>query len=330
MSEPQKISENLRCTRLQQGKSLEDVRRTTGLSANVVQALEEGRFDLIEPVFMRLALRAYAEYLGLDPAAVLKEFDQTMGSTGPAGESAPLPRPSRVPPPSSWRWAVPAIAALGVLALIALFSGLRKEPEVPLAPLPTPLSPRPRLPSSRPRTPETLKTEEQSPANPEPARADTLGGPRRSLPLEANLSALGSPVASDQAALQPSPAPAAASESPGLVPKDSLLVLEVEALDSTWVEIKGDGNRLFMGNLLQGQKRSWQARETFVVHAGRSHGLRYWLQGRPLGDNGRLGEVNQVLRFKADRGGVTLLDADFQPFPAPGDAAQPDSARPRP
>ena len=94
---------------------------------------------------------------------------------------------------------------------------------------------------------------------------------------------------------------------------DALLRLQVEAVDDTWVEIKGDNRVLFQGILTQGKRRSWNTLEAFHVHSGRAHGLRYWFQDQLLG-GGRIGDPTQVLRFRASRTGVTLLDADLQPL----------------
>ena len=94
---------------------------------------------------------------------------------------------------------------------------------------------------------------------------------------------------------------------------DSLLLLEVEAVDSTWVQVRWDGNRLFEGIVPRGERRSWQARDYFTVHSGRPHGLRYRFQNRLLGE-GRLGDPTKHLRFRASSTGVTLLGPDLQPL----------------
>ena len=60
MTEEQPLSQQLRGAREQSGQSLDDVTRKTGLSANVIEALESGRLDVVEPVFGRMAVRAYA------------------------------------------------------------------------------------------------------------------------------------------------------------------------------------------------------------------------------------------------------------------------------
>jgi len=115
-------------------------------------------------------------------------------------------------------------------------------------------------------------------------------------------------------------------------PSDSLLVLEVEALDSTWVRVEWDQGGQFETVLRRGARRRWEARDHFVVQSGRGHGVRLWFQGRPIGADGLVGDPNRVLRVRLSREGMKMLSRDMQPMgaaPAPRDTAaatRPDSA----
>jgi cytoskeletal protein RodZ len=66
MGEERSVAAQLRRAREEQGKTLEQVHQQTGLSLHVLQSLEAGNFTVVEPVYVRLALRAYAESLGLE------------------------------------------------------------------------------------------------------------------------------------------------------------------------------------------------------------------------------------------------------------------------
>ena len=92
-----------------------------------------------------------------------------------------------------------------------------------------------------------------------------------------------------------------------------MLTLAGEAVDSTWVQIQWDGVDGIEEVIPRGQRRRWQAREFFMVTAGRAHGVRFSLDGKLLGD-GRLGEPTEVLRFRASKDRVTLLSRDLQPL----------------
>jgi hypothetical protein len=112
----------------------------------------------------------------------------------------------------------------------------------------------------------------------------------------------------DTARRGPEAAPAAAQAAPS----DSLLQLSVEAVEYTWVRVTWDGNGRFEGVLAPGARRTWQTRDQFQVVAGKAHGLRYWFQGQLL-EGGRLGDPNQVLRFRASRSGVDVQRAELRP-----------------
>jgi hypothetical protein len=89
------------------------------------------------------------------------------------------------------------------------------------------------------------------------------------------------------------------------------LVLEVEAVDSTWVQVNWDEAGVFQGIVPRGERRTWRAQEYFRVHSGRAHGLRYWFQGQLLG-GGTLGDATKVLRFRASAEGLSLLDSNLK------------------
>lgn len=144
--------------------------------------------------------------------------------------------------------------------------------------------------------------------------ASTLGRENAILPNEASASvSFAAPV--EQTEVQ---------ELTGDALDESAVMLEVEAIDSTWVRVSSDGGVAFQGILAPGLKRRWVARESFLVRSGRAHGARYWLQGDLLG-NGRLGVATKVLRFRADSEGITLLGPELEPLsltPLTSDAAE--------
>ena len=72
----QTIAEELSAARQARGLDLEEIQEQSGISLSVLQGLETDQFDVVEPVFARLALKEYAEYLGLDPEPLLTRFDQ--------------------------------------------------------------------------------------------------------------------------------------------------------------------------------------------------------------------------------------------------------------
>ncbi len=92
----------LRQAREEQGKTLEQVHRHTGLSLYILQNLEAGAFGVVEPVYIRLALRSYAEHLNLNAASTLQQFDALCSPPPPPPQVRPAP-PARS---WVWRWAL--------------------------------------------------------------------------------------------------------------------------------------------------------------------------------------------------------------------------------
>jgi len=90
--EERSLALQLRQTREEQGKTLEQIHRQTGLSFHVLHSLEAGEFTVIEPVYIRLALRSYAENLGLNPTRIAQQFEAVFYEPPPLLPPPPQPR----------------------------------------------------------------------------------------------------------------------------------------------------------------------------------------------------------------------------------------------
>lgn len=128
------LGERLKRAREERGLTLKEAARQLALKAEVLEALEECRFDrLPEPPLARGYLRRYALLLGLDPEPLLALYP-----------ASPPPPP---PPPRARRGGPPWGLLLALLALLALGYGayplLRPRPVqvVELAPEPPPKAP---------------------------------------------------------------------------------------------------------------------------------------------------------------------------------------------
>jgi cytoskeletal protein RodZ len=399
MSEEKSLSEKLRAAREQQGKSIEEARRQTGLSSDLLDGLEAGRFDVVEPVYTRMSLRSYAEYLGLEADPLLEQYDR---DHPPAVQPTPVKVPAQETTTGatssesgSWlpidagvlRIVALAISALAVFLLILYIFDDQTDAPTPTDALPerTPPSARraaplpppapsadreePAVESTSPETTADLEPtipEEAAPSELPTATADSLEAeamdaepspvaqmaaeepvddgeppPQEDAPagLEADTAEIPEPnvapveetpapveappqdspvVSGDDAQIAEDPEELAppvtdTASLPTPMNADSLFQLEVEAVDSTWVQIRWDGSGIFEGTIPRGERRLWQAGQFFLVRSGRAHGLRYWFQGQLLGQ-GRLGDPTRVLRFRAAAEGITLLGPDLQPL----------------
>ncbi len=119
------LGETLQRARLSKGLTFEDAERVTRIPRKYLEALELENFGILPaPVFARGFLRSYADYLGLDSAALLPFFP-----VGHVEEPtlAPLPEVSQ---PGAWNASgVIAFAVMGLLVLlvVALYSIGRED-----------------------------------------------------------------------------------------------------------------------------------------------------------------------------------------------------------
>ena len=296
----QTIAEELSAARQARGLDLEEVQEQSGISFSVLQGLETDRFDIVEPVFARLALKEYAEYLGLDPEPLLTRFDQQQRQVSrPRQRSTVLleqPKPQR----SSRTPLIVIGLVVGVCCLLAVayyFFGDK------IAASPTP------------------PAQSAAPTQTDPP-VQTISPPTESQPTAALNDTL---LVQSSTESEASDAPATADTSAIAATAQTtaaLVVLELVARDSTWVQIRWDEAENFEGTIAPGQRRRFEARDHFVVLSTNPHGISYWLDGELLG-SGQLGDPNQVLRFRATADGIQILGSNLQPLTEQAPDAQP-------
>ncbi len=73
------ISEALRRGREARGESLEQVQQRLGVSLKILQGIEAGQYDVVEPIYARLAIWHYAEHVGLGGDAMAARFVHEIG-----------------------------------------------------------------------------------------------------------------------------------------------------------------------------------------------------------------------------------------------------------
>lgn len=73
------LGEQLKLVRESKGISLEDVADTLKISKKYLEALEENSFNVLPaPIYVRGFLSNYAKFLGLDPQAILDQYNRLM------------------------------------------------------------------------------------------------------------------------------------------------------------------------------------------------------------------------------------------------------------
>ena len=289
------IAEELSAARQARGLDIEEIQRQTGISLSILQGVEANQFDIVEPVFTRLALQAYAEFLDLDPKPFLTRFDQQHGRSQSLHRpkvliSQPIPR--RSPKPM-----IIIGSIIGVCCALAVAFYFFSDRIMP--------SPQPPAQSAGPSQAPAVPTQEI----PTPAQSQPITAPNDTLVAQSS---------TETGAVDTS-ATAAAAQTTESTP----VVLELEARDSTWVQIRwDDAAENFEGIVPPGERKRFEARDHFVVLSTRPHGLRYWLDGQLLGA-GQLGDPNQVLHFRAAADSIEFLGSNLQSIAEDPSDAQP-------
>lgn len=110
------LGELLRQARVYKGASLRDAERATRISRTYLEALENEDFvQLPPPAYARGIVKNYAQYLGLDPAAILSLYDSLdEESVGETIQVVPATRPLEVR--SHW---APNFAIIGFMLVVS-------------------------------------------------------------------------------------------------------------------------------------------------------------------------------------------------------------------
>lgn len=129
--------------RRKQGRSLADVERATKIMGRMLDALEHERWDdLPAPVYVKGYIQSYAQYLGLDEAALLDEFGRDTGKSQHRSVIERIPERTVVPhrrevhqlPRQAWM-AVAVGVLLLALVLWAISSLARRDDDPPPVPV---------------------------------------------------------------------------------------------------------------------------------------------------------------------------------------------------
>jgi transcriptional regulator with XRE-family HTH domain len=125
---PQSLGERLRTARESKGLSIEQVAAVTKLNSQFIEALEEGRWDLLPGrVYLKSFAKVYAEALGIDVKEVYEKIDgQTAGEKAAINVTAP---PGTMPDEKKVDYKLPVVLAAVVLVIIVIIMVVRSRKE---------------------------------------------------------------------------------------------------------------------------------------------------------------------------------------------------------
>jgi len=121
------LGEQLRAARTAMNKSLEEISNDTNISKQYLAALEEDKYDVFPaPIYIRGFMNVYARYVGLDPDALMDQYDKSniLGKLHETSEgSARKPRAER----KTWRRFIPLIVIILAIACLAVLFWFNRD-----------------------------------------------------------------------------------------------------------------------------------------------------------------------------------------------------------
>ena len=302
-----------------QGLTLEQVAASTRIQESYLQALEEERFHALpEKVFTKGFVRTYARTLGVDEEEALRRFSASAGSYYQKEEEEQQQVIQREEESRKGKANRNAVIILTAVILIGLVFILPREQSLLPTSSPSP-SQQEKLESPTEPTvqPEDSTIEE---SNNSEVNSSVVQEPAPSSNREKaapQVSAVSKPAATPPVVPKPDlkPKPVAQEEVPVATPaeprktmrspfepgrgeQDGPLMLELEALEITWVVVRSDDREPHEALLQPGERALWRAHERFLLTLGNAGGVKVTLNGEPRGPFGKPGTVIRDLEIK--------------------------------
>jgi len=302
------VGEFFRQVRETKGLTLDDVASKTRIHPEFLRALEDGNYaKLPDEVFAKGFVRSYARSLGLDEEDAMRRFTESAGGFYHKQSELEQLRVKQVADErqrQANRKVVFAAAAVAALALILL---LNREQS-------TMSTRRPAADADQPAA--TAAPEKSAPASTrasserKPSEGAARRGPDRTegapasggdVKAQDRTPDLGVPAANVPSTLplpMGSSAPLAGLPGQGESSHAAPLVLDLEALELSWVVIQIDGTSPHEVLLRPGDRVQWKASDRFTLTLGNAGGVRVELNGKQQGPFGPRGKVARDIVLK--------------------------------
>jgi len=246
--------------------SLQEISRTTKIRADILSALEEDRLDsLASPVFVKGFLRAYAQYVGLDPDEVVLRYEAFLKE-----EQKSKAKKTADDTPGRWilKYIVLPVSILLCLGAL-LFLALHRSIDVKTKTEPQQISESTESPISR--------------AEPSPPTQVVEGDPVVPMHSHRKDFLLSHPPIHPLRPVTPPP-----PETP------SSIELQIRAVEDTWIQIQIDQRPPEEILLRHGESISRRGEREVIMKIGNAGGVVVICNGENLG---KLGESGKVVRL---------------------------------
>jgi cytoskeleton protein RodZ len=298
MESMESIGNELKAARAKKNVSIERIAEETRINPRYLRSLEDAKYeDLPGGMYNRAFLRAYCEYLGVDPKEMIRRYE---AETAPVGDKAPKTKNKAFRPVS---YPQPHPMLIWSFVLLATVVGLYfSRGWITTVFSPYFSRPAPQQPAEESKPPQTQALQQPAPQQQKPSL--------ETAPLPASISTMTAPTESGAEAdakepppagkkepepvATPQPAPVAAAAEPSPMQSQKALRIGFQAIQECWLSVSSDGRRVFVSVVKPGDHNNFEANERFNIILGNAGGVNLTINGKPAKPLGKSGEVLKI------------------------------------
>ena len=306
------LGEYFREEREAQGLTFEQLAASTKIQESYLEALEDERFNLLpQKVFAKGFVRTYARALGLDEEEAVRLFWESARSYYQKEEEEQqqiIQREEDDRKGKADRNAVSILTGVILIGLVFIIFILSREqsssPSLPSSSTQKSISPVTSVPipgTAMNPSPSEMKIEDES-------DQDVEGGGQTSASLSTSdsdteqtsiqVAAVSESEATSSRPVQSVVEPEPVIQEVAVPQPDGPIMLELEALEITWVVVRSDDLSPHEALLQPGERALWRAHKRFFLTLGNAGGVKVTLNGEPRGPFGEHGTVIRDLELK--------------------------------
>jgi cytoskeletal protein RodZ len=119
------LSSELKRAREAKHLTLSDISDSTLINISFLEAIEQGNYSMLPQTYVRAFIREYAAVAGLDPADIMRKYDESLKNQEPPQDTSSQPVQEELPPIQRERQQIdPRLAKLAVIGMILLSAGI--------------------------------------------------------------------------------------------------------------------------------------------------------------------------------------------------------------
>ncbi len=286
------FGELLRHARAYKGVTLREAERDTRISRHYLVALEREEFDELPALtYARGIVRRYAEYLGLDPVAILAKFEDIHGQRSGGFRVVPAMKPLDVP--SHWAPNFAIIAFMVVMSAV-IFAWMYSAYFAPSQSVSTPTTTAANS-SSVTQTPAVTSTAVGTPSG-----IIAIGNSTATATAPATTTSTGTaqsptkaPTSTPTTAPTSTPVPTPTPNPPTPTPANTTHTFVFTATHDIWVQAVVDGKSVFNGVLGAGQSQSFTGQH-MTISSGNAAYVLVSVDGKQQGAIGTVWNASQT------------------------------------